>query len=71
MILKKRATKNLLIGEDNLYTNTRNVKGYQLDFTTPTNLFYWNYIKAEKERLYSLYKSKFPKLLSHKINQID
>tara|TARA_B100000214_G_scaffold42057_1_gene26411 strand:- start:1978 stop:2526 length:549 start_codon:yes stop_codon:yes gene_type:complete len=70
-LIKKRATKNLLIGEDNLNTNTRNVKGYQLDFTTPTNLFYWNYIKQEITRLYSFYKAKFPMMESNKINQID
>ena len=47
------------------------VKGYQLDFTTPTNLFYWNYIKQEITRLYSFYKAKFPMMESNKINQID
>jgi len=51
--------------------NIRNVKGYQLNFNTPTNLFYWNYIKSEIERIYVFYKTKFPKLMSSKINQID
>ena len=70
-LIKKRATKNLLIGEDKLNTETRNVKGYQLDFTSPTNLFYWNYVKQEITRLYSFYKAKFPMMKSNKINQID
>ena len=62
-LIKKRATKNLLIGEDKLNTETRNVKGYQLDFTSPTNLFYWNYVKQEITRLYSclLYTSPSPR----------
>ena len=49
----------------------RAVKGYQLDFTSPTNLFYWNYVKQEITRLYSFYKAKFPMMESNKINQID
>ena len=49
----------------------RNVKGYHLNFETPTNVFYWNYIKQEIERLYNYYKIKFPKMNSSKINQID
>jgi|TARA_A100001391_G_scaffold157570_1_gene115848 predicted 2-oxoglutarate/Fe(II)-dependent dioxygenase YbiX len=49
----------------------RNVKGYQLNFTTPTNVFYWNFIKKEIERIYTFYKAKFPKMSSVKINQID
>ena len=31
-------------------TKVRNVKGYSLDFSTPTNLFYWNFIKNEISR---------------------
>ena len=31
--------------------NIRNVKGHHLTFNTPTDLFYWNYIKQEIERL--------------------
>ena len=54
-----------------LNTKIRNVKGYHLNFETPTNLFYWNFIKQEIERLYLLYKAKFPKMASNKINQID
>ena len=71
-LIKRRANKNLLVGEKNkLNLNTRNVKGYQLDFTTPTNLFYWNYVKNEITRLYSFYKAKFPLMFTNKINQID
>ena len=51
--------------------NIRNVKGHHLTFNTPTDLFYWNYIKQEIERLYTYYKIKFPKISSYKINQID
>ena len=64
-------------GKQNLKTkggvlkNIRNVKGYQLNFNTPTNLFYWNYVKQEIERLYSHYKYKFPHMKSSFINQID
>ena len=65
-----KAKKNLPIvgGVDK---KTRNVKGYHLNFDTPTNIFYWNFIKKEIERLYIFYKGKFPKMQSIKINQID
>ena len=69
-LIDKKADKNLSIrlGVD---TNIRNVKGYHLNFNTPTNLFYWNFIKKEIENMYIHYKSKFPKITSNKINQID
>ena len=70
-LTKKRATKNLLVAGSKLDTDMRNVKGYQLDFKTPTNLFYWNYIKHEITRMYGFYKAKFPMMASNKINQID
>ena len=70
-LTKKRATKNLLVAGSKLDTDMRNVKGYQLDFKTPTNLFYWNYIKHEITRMYGFYKAKFPMMASSKINQID
>lgn len=65
-----RAKENLpvLAGEN---TNIRNVKGYQLGFENPTDVFYWNYIRLEIQRLYPYYKMKFPKMESMKINQID
>lgn len=65
---KAKKTLEISIGKNK---NIRNVKGYQLNFNTPTNLFYWNYIKKEIERLYIFYKVKFPKMASSKINQID
>jgi predicted 2-oxoglutarate/Fe(II)-dependent dioxygenase YbiX len=69
-LINKKAKKKL-ITEIGLNTNIRNVKGYYLNFDTPTNIFYWNYIKKEIERLYSFYKAKFPKMATSKINQID
>jgi predicted 2-oxoglutarate/Fe(II)-dependent dioxygenase YbiX len=63
--------------KDNLTTvggadkKVRNVKGYHLNCDTPTNTFYWDFIKNEIERFYVFYKGKFPKMFSSKINQID
>ena len=65
-----KAKKNLTIGSG-VDKDVRNVKGYHLTFDTPTNLFYWNFIKKEIERLYTYYKIKFPQMQSIKINQID
>jgi|TARA_R100000030_G_scaffold38625_1_gene28928 predicted 2-oxoglutarate/Fe(II)-dependent dioxygenase YbiX len=67
----KKATKKLTIDYDLDNVNVRNVDGYSLNFNTPTNLFYWNLIKKEIERLYVFYKSKFPGITTRKINQID
>jgi len=71
-LIKHKAKKNLTI-ISGLDKNTRNVKGYDLfcENLSPTDLFYWNYIKKEIERLYIFYKIKFPKMQSNKINQID
>ena len=69
-LINKKAKKNLEVGTG-LDKNIRNVKGYHLNFETPTNLFYWNFIKQEIERLYVYYKIKFPEMDSSKINQID
>ena len=69
-LINKKAKNNLPVYEG-LRKNIRNVKGYSLNFNTPTNLFYWNYIKKEIERLYISYKAKFPFMASDKINQID
>ena len=69
-ITKARSKKNLKV-RDGLIQNIRDVKGHHLNFDTPTNLFYWNYIKEEIQRLYLHYKIKFPKMSSYKINQID
>ena len=51
--------------------DVRNVKGYGLSLNSPTNIFYWNFIKSEIEKIYSHYKFKFPFMTSNKINQID
>ena len=69
-LTNQKAKENLTVGHG-LDTDIRNVKGYHLTFNTPTDLFYWNYIKEEIERLYTYYKIKFPKMTSSKINQID
>jgi hypothetical protein len=66
----KKSTKNLKV-MSGLDKNIRNVKGHHLTFDTPTDLFYWNYIKKEIKRIYTFYKAKFPKMSSYKINQID
>ncbi len=74
-LIDKKAKKNLKVGSDQsgelIDRKVRNVKGYQLDFNTPKNKFYWDLIKKEIERLYAYYKIKFPKMRSSKINQID
>ena len=70
-LIDKKASKKLTIESEVLDTNIRNVKGYHLNIDTPTNMFYWNFIKKEIQRLYIFYKSKFPKMKSSKINQID
>ena len=69
-LINHKAINNLEI-KSGMDINIRNVNGYHLNFETPTNIFYWNYIKSEIERLYSFYKIKFPKMESSKINQID
>jgi len=69
-LINKKAKKKL-ITEIGLNTNIKNVKGFHLNFDTPTNIFYWNYIKKEIERLYTFYKAKFPMVMSSKISQID
>ena len=69
--LTNHKAKEHLKVRNGLHKDIRDVKGYQLNFDTPTNLFYWNYIKTEIERIYILYKAKFPTMMSSKINQID
>ena len=44
-ITKARSKKNLKV-RDGLIQNIRDVKGHHLNFDTPTNLFYWNYIRC-------------------------
>jgi|TARA_R100001530_G_scaffold38819_1_gene30055 predicted 2-oxoglutarate/Fe(II)-dependent dioxygenase YbiX len=67
----KHKAKNDLTVRSGVRKDIRNVKGYSLDLTTPTNLFYWNFVKQEINRLYFHYKYKFPLMMSNKINQID
>jgi len=69
-VINYKAINNLEI-KSGIDINIRNVNGYHLNFETPTNLFYWNLIKKEIEKLYINYKAKFPKMDSNKINQID
>jgi len=63
--------KDKLTIRSGLNTEVRNVNGYNLKFKNPTDLFYWNYIKTEIERIYIHYKIKFPLMSSNEINQID
>jgi len=69
-LINHKSKDKLKVGHG-LDKDIRNVKGYHLNFETPTDVFYWNYIKQEIERLYNYYKIKFPKMNSSKINQID
>ena len=70
-LIDAKAIKNLSIRGNVVNENIRNVKGYHLNFETPTNMFYFNYLKKEIERLYKFYKVKFPKFASNNISQID
>ena len=70
-LMHDRCNKPLRVGTNKVSKDIRNVNGYELDMGTPTNLFYWNYIKKEIERLHIFYKGKFPKNLSKKLEQID
>jgi len=69
-LIDKKAVENLdvLGGKDR---SVRNVKGYHLNFDTPTNLFYWQYVKKEIEKQFILYKAKFHRMETKTINQID
>jgi len=70
-LIEHKCKENLTIGYNVVDKNIRDVKGYTLDFNTPTNLFYFNIIKKEIERFFINYRGKFPKMVSNKINQID
>ena len=69
-LVDHKAQNNLGI-TDMVNTSIIKVNGYHLNLDTPTNMFYWNYIKKEIERLYVFYKVKFPMINNLKINQID
>jgi Rps23 Pro-64 3,4-dihydroxylase Tpa1-like proline 4-hydroxylase len=70
-LINHRAKKKLKVNSGIEDTSIRNVKGHSLTFNTPTDIFYWNYIKKEIERIYILYKAKFIQMKSSKLNQID
>ena len=41
----------------------RNVKGHHVRYDqSPTDIFYWDYIKTEIQRLYYFYSIKFPRI---------
>lgn len=69
-LIDKKAQHTLPVA-NKINKNVRSVKGYSLNFDTPTNIFYWNYIKEEIQRLFVFYKSKFPMANASKIHQID
>ena len=70
-LIDHKSVNKLTINQNVKDENIRNVNGYHLNFNTPTNLFYWNYVKREIQRLYGFYKIKFPKMKSENLNQID
>lgn len=69
-LINKKA-KTYLGTRGNFGRHIRNVQGYHLGLVTPTDMFYWNFIKSEIERLFFFYRAKFPLMISTKINQID
>ena len=70
--IESKARIKLKVGEQHLLSeDVRKVDGYQLNDSTPSNFFYFNFIKNEIQRLLLHYKSKFPLLINKKIDQID
>lgn len=55
-----KAKKHLTV-MSGLDKDIRNVKGYHLTLDTPTDIFYWNLIKFEIERIYTFIKQNFLK----------
>jgi len=70
-LMDDRCNKPLRIGVNKISRDIRNVDGHELNMKTPTNLFYWNFVKTEIERLHIFYKGKFPKNQSKRLEQID
>lgn len=68
--IDKKAKTNMTV-QSGLDKTIRNVKGYHLNDHTPTNMFYWQFVKKEIERLHVYYQAKFPKICNSQINQID
>ena len=69
-LIDNKAKKHLGVRTE-VDTSIRNVKGHHLQLEKPTDIFYYNFIKKEIERLYYFYKAKFPLMCSEVINQID
>ena len=70
-LIDKKAVKDLAVAANPNNENIRSVKGHHLSFDTPTDMFYWNLIKMQIERMHPFYKSKFKQITSDKVNQID
>ena len=74
---KIKAVKYLNIRKGNTSVtdkSIRNVRGYSLlpnFFNSATDQAFWNYVKFEIQRVYPMYKAKFPYMVSSKMNQID
>jgi|TARA_Y100000022_G_C13039003_1_gene279112 Rps23 Pro-64 3,4-dihydroxylase Tpa1-like proline 4-hydroxylase len=71
---KIKAVKYLSIRKATIDKSIRKVKGYSIVpdfFNSATDQAFWNYVKFEIQRVYPMYKAKFPYMLSSKINQID
>tara|TARA_B100000035_G_scaffold220201_1_gene189007 strand:- start:3311 stop:3859 length:549 start_codon:yes stop_codon:yes gene_type:complete len=71
MLIDVKASKKLGSGGKTVKNIHRQVRGYSLSLDTPTDIFYWNYIKQEVEKVYYHYKIKFPQMASDRISQID
>jgi Rps23 Pro-64 3,4-dihydroxylase Tpa1-like proline 4-hydroxylase len=74
--IKHRATKYLGINkganQDSIVRDYRNVKGYHINMRgSPTDIYYWNYVKKEIQRLFFYYHTKFPLMTSSLVHQID
>jgi len=69
-LINKKAQNDLNIVSGH-NKNVRNVKGFEFLHKTPTDIFYWNLIKQEIQRLFIYYKSKFPQIECNTINQIN
>ena len=67
----KHKAKNQMEISNKVDKNVRNVLGYNLKPSTPTDTFYFNYVRKEIERLYQYYKIKFPMLETKRVDQID
>ena len=53
------------------FLSQRNVLGYHLGRSTPSDIWIYNLIRNEITRLYLYYKAKFPLSTNIQINQID